>query len=905
MKPSIPSRVLSAAIISTLLMSSAQAEQRTFDLDEQDATKSIPEFARQAGIQISAPTDQLKGIRTPRIKGELDVKEALQMLIEDTGLIIASDDGGMIVLQKANPASNQTSETNSSEESSAPEEPVARVENELALEEIFVTARKRTESILRVPVVATALTADQLSHYGARDLHTISNQVPGLQISTVAGNNGAQVALRGIGTNAINPAVDQSVSLNIDGMQMTQGNAYKVGMFDLAQVEVLKGPQSLFYGKNSPGGVIAMRSADPTDEFELRGRVGYEFEAEQKRGELIVSGPVSDTLRLRLAAAFTDTEGYFRNEAVGQPAFGGVTPRSNGYGQEEEWILRGTALWNPTDRFSARFKANFASSRREGDSGVGQFISCPDGVASPTGIPFLEGEDCKPDKVVRQVDLLPSAFVGIRNDGVPFADYDQWFGSLEMNYELTHELTLTSVTGYYDLEQSVLLNVGPSTAAGPALASQGSYDRDDFTQEIRLTSDFVDSPVNFMVGAFYQDGFMRNALDSPINQLVRPQGPARLSLAHHDIDVRSISAFGQVLWKVIPELELTAGARWTDEEREHKQINLISGSPVRTPLAVPKIKSDNVSPEFTATYMPTDNLTFFGAYREGFKSGSFNTSGTQPAGSDTSFGDERVEGGELGMKARLFARSLSLNLAGYRYKYRDMQVGVNYHTPTGGIGTRTLNAASATIYGVDADFVFRPYALPDLTVRGGLNWNHARFDRFDNSPCWGGQLISQGCDRLLNPSTGQFTAQDLSGKRMTRAPEWSGALGFDYQMHVGQDMLLVLSSSALYSSKYYTNLFARADMVQSGYVKTSASIALRAEDDAWEVALIGNNLGDKLICNASVNGNFQNGILFGGQLTGTETLGVAGVDELTCPLNPGREVWLRFTMSPRAFLSRF
>ena len=139
--------------------------------------------------------------------------------------------------------------------------------------------------------------------------------VPGLVLGGNLLSIGPQITIRGVGTSSSDPGVDQSVSLNIDGLSLGQGLAFGSGMFDVAQVEVLKGPQALFYGKSSPGGVISLRTADPGSEAEFIARVGYEFEARQPRGELIVSGPISDGLGLRLATTYSRGEGYFRNFA--------------------------------------------------------------------------------------------------------------------------------------------------------------------------------------------------------------------------------------------------------------------------------------------------------------------------------------------------------------------------------------------------------------------------------------------------------------------------------------------------------------------------------------------------------------------------------------------------------------
>ena len=176
------------------------------------------------------------------------------------------------------------------------------------LEEVIVTARKRDESILRVPVIASALPKEALEKHAINDLYAVANRVPGILIGNNVGPVSNQMSIRGIGTTALTATIDQSVSLNIDGLQLSQALAYGVGMFDVGQVEVLKGPQALFFGKNSPAGVISLRSADPTDEAEVVFRTGYEYEAEQKMGDFVISGPVASFLKLRLAAHYDEQE---------------------------------------------------------------------------------------------------------------------------------------------------------------------------------------------------------------------------------------------------------------------------------------------------------------------------------------------------------------------------------------------------------------------------------------------------------------------------------------------------------------------------------------------------------------------------------------------------------------------
>lgn len=361
----------------------------------------------------------------------------------------------------------------------------------------------------------------------------------------------------------------------------------------------------------------------------------------------------------------------------------------------------------------------------------------------------------------------------------------------------------------------------------------------------------------------------------------------------HELDIRSVSAFGQLLWQATDQVEIAVGARWTDEERKHSLYNALAGSDVD--LMKPRIHSENVSPEATITYTPTDNLTLFASYRQGFKSGSFNTVTVIDSTTRADFGDEKAEGGEVGLKALLLDGSMMLNLAAYHYKYSDLQVGANDVSETGAILLRTINAASAKVEGVEFDLSYSPAALPGLTLHGALNYNRSRYEEFDNAPCGNGQTFGEGCDQLINPATGRYTSQDLSGLQLVRAPDWTASIGFDYEKPLASGMTLAFGSNVRYSDDYFTNLVSLREYRQDSYIKTSANIALRGADDKWELALIGTNLGNEITAAVCSNSNTANGTIFGGQLAGGSEKGPAGSDELGCIAERGRELWVRLT----------
>jgi iron complex outermembrane receptor protein len=800
------------------------------------------------------------------------------------------------------------------------QETVARVDSS----EIIVTARKRQESVLKVPVIENVLTPEVLQQRQIVDIRGITQNVPGLQLGTGVLTIGTQIALRGVGTSSLDAGVEQSVALNIDGLQFTQGTTYDAGMFDMAQVEVLKGPQALFYGKNVVGGVIAIRTADPSDRAEVIGRASYEFEAHERRFEAIASGPITDTFGVRVAGYYAKDDGYFFNRASANPApaaiaYGANTPRDR-YNINENWFVRGTAVWKPIDDLSARFKINHGHQKLIG--GSGQLGSCPDGTATPAavqalnpGVQFINPNDtCKLDRNVYLVDLDPNVFVGIRNNGVPFMEKDFTFGSAELNYGVAPDVKVASETAFFDTTIDGMINGVNSGYSGPTLYADNHFTRHEITQEIRVESDFKDKPVNFLVGGYYQNGRIRNRIivgGNPLERIALPAlgNPTMATLLAtnqgvNDVSVETFSAFGQLRWKPVTTLEIAVGGRYTDERRHFTGTRLAApGNASYSPVTVPNptLHPKKFSPELTVTYTPTDDLTVFGSLKRGYKSGNFIMTTAASNGTKNDFGDERAQGGEIGFKARTADRSFNVDAAFYYYDYKGLQVGVNIPAQNGVPVIQTVNAGSARSYGIDYNFSYRPPSIEGLLLHLSGEWNHARFTDFQGAQCWGGQTVADGCNMFLNPNTHLFQGQDLTGARLPKAADWTFNGGFDYDMPVGDAMHIALGANGQYSSKFTQNLGTRADFFQPAFFKLNANLALKGKDDAWEVALIGNNLTNKYTAGNCTSFGAQTGQTLLAPTTGGTTRNAAGVDELACIADPGRQVFLRLTLRPLGF----
>jgi iron complex outermembrane receptor protein len=303
---------------------------------------------------------------------------------------------------------------------------------------------------------------------------------------------------------------------------------------------------------------------------------------------------------------------------------------------------------------------------------------------------------------------------------------------------------------------------------------------------------------------------------------------------------------------------------------------------------------------------PTDGLMLYAAYKQAYKSGGFSIA-TLPTPTDpnNSFKDEKAEGGEIGLKSRLFDRQLDVNVAGYYYHYANLQVGVNEPAAqsNGEIVALTENAGSARSFGIDLSAAYRPQAIKGLNVNGELNWNNARYTTLNNVPCWGGQTIALGCNELFSSATGLYTAQNLNRTPMIRAPDWQLNFGFGYDFSVWRDMRMALSNNNAFSSKFVRALAINRpdnDNYQTSYIKSDLSLSLFPADDRWEVAVIGKDINGKLTAGNCASSNLANGVLFGGEITGGTTSGPAGLAQNLCYTDPGPQIWLRLTVRPFA-----
>jgi outer membrane receptor protein involved in Fe transport len=752
--------------------------------------------------------------------------------------------------------------------------PLAQAQDGRTIDEgaIIVTARRRSETAQEAPVAISVLSSAMLDRYAVKSINNIASLTPGLITGESSGAIGGSISLRGVGSGESQPFIDQVVSINVDGVQISTAQLLRASQLDLKQIEVLRGPQALFFGKNSPGGVISVTSADPGDRLEVIARAGYEFKADEKYGELIVSSPITDNLGVRVAGRYSAMDGYIRIARLPASAYpAGVDPYDlRAFPKQKEAFLRGTLAYDPSDRFSFKLKGTYTRTHVIGGSSYFTDVThCPYGVPQE---PFQSPDNCRNDGTV-VTSLLPAAYPGISRFNLDDRHGERTNKQALLagtgEYTLSDDLTLTSVTGYYWIRESQMSN--GSYQITPNFAFTVKFSSRQFTEELRLASRF-DGPLNFVAGGFYENRKLFTG-----TQL----GVPNLLINLYDIETThqkqiSYSGFGQALFDVTPELQVTAGGRYTHEIK--KLLDYTVYNPASTypdnPLDVtqlptypgsptPKLTFDNFSPEVTVKYKATPDLMLFASYKKGFKSGGFDAGYTAGAilsparqAQGQTFRPEKVAGFEGGVKSELLDCQLILNLTGYWYDYSDLQVSV-FDTQIHSFNTQ--NAAKARVRGLELQTSYNPRAVPGFNLHAAAALNDAKFRDYIGD-CYAGQTRALGCNLVLNdvgsasslafnPATGRqeprFTSQDLSGVRLRKAPKWTVNAGGYYEFDLRRSLMASLSAEMSYSGGYIASTNYNPDSYQNAFAKLDATARIFSPDRRWELALIGRNLTNK------------------------------------------------------------
>jgi outer membrane receptor protein involved in Fe transport len=757
------------------------------------------------------------------------------------------------------------------------------------LETVIVTARKKQENVQNIPVAVTAISGEKMDQYSMSSIEGISATTPELQVTRGNSGSGADISLRGIGSSFTSVGIEQSVAVDVDGVYYGQGRTLNDAYFDLKQVEILKGPQALFFGKNATAGVISFTTNDPGDTFEAYVHEGYEFTQQQNVLEGVVSGPITDTLGARLAVHWSDMMGGYLTDhvpALTMHTFDIATLTVENHPvaappadqpQAKDFAMRGTVKYSPTNNFSATLKASYSNSHEINPTSADVMAFCPYGNVSQVG-----GDPCGRNWNIYQnwvpKDIAATNRLLGRHGGALYQDYDAYNVTGLVNYK-TSDVAFNWVTGYQDFVNYFLGDYDFTSNPDGVFGSERSGYR-AFSTELRAQTT-LDGPLNAMVGLYYQT----TTLDFD-QEIIFPGAYEDSSVANHQYKYLTLAklsrtsgttfaGFGQVIWDILPGLEFTGGARYTHETKTSffrqpyviapYQAVFVQYDPANPATQLTANQTfDNISPEATLTWKPTDNLTAYVAYKQGYKSGGFSGSALYSAGTtsnDLAFNPERAQGWEGGVKSTWFNDTLRVDATLFNYRYSNLQIDwfdgvhVNYIT---------FNAGSAITRGVELSADWAPEQLQGFTLHGTASYDDAFYSNFPDAPCNGGQSTSNGCNiyRYRNPANPAAflsrpcnigaevcNAQNLTGASTANAPKWIFSINPQYATPIDSRFILTLSGIFHYTSKYAASQFNDPNAYQKGYWGVDGNISLADENGIWEISLIGKNLTDQFVVN--------------------------------------------------------
>jgi outer membrane receptor protein involved in Fe transport len=732
------------------------------------------------------------------------------------------------------------------------------------LEEIVVTAQQRAQSLQDVPVSVSAISAQKMSNAGVVDLEGLSTFVPNFSINETGIST--SITIRGI-SSGINPGFEQSVGMYNDGVFYGRDQLARAPLFDLERVEVLRGTQSILFGKNSIAGAVSMISAKPTDEFEGSFTALYEPDADEQDLRLVLSGPLTDNLRGRIAIMDRQQEGYFKNTSLNRDEQ-----------IEEETFVRASIAWDVSDDITATLKASQANfdtegrnievynSINDGTDGAVDHLTVLNSLQASLGRPLVDGELNR-----------------VRDNNGDTSETE--LNNVTLNVEWALEgLTVSSTTAMVGYDTEALCDCDFSGA----VVFDASFDEEyeQFSQEFRFTSE-LGNTFDYIGGLFYQSSELdfSDSIDLPTDSILQQviTGAAGSVLGgfvpgistkrNFENDSDLWAAFLQVTWNINDDLRLTMGGRYTDETKEANREqdhfdaagNNVSGvAPYDIIFGLfsieqyDQIKGDlddtSFSPVVTGQWDMNDDTMLYGTWTKGFKSGGFDArsnghpdpavvNGTNAlAGADIvgsfEFDREEAETIELGSKMSLADGAAELNVALYRTEFTDLQTSQF----DGVLGFNVTNAGEATVQGLEVD---GRWAVTDslvLTASGAyLDFN---FDDFPNSQCAFGQA----------PNSPDFPGLcDQSGKRKEYTPEYQFNIGANWEAVITDGLVLKLAADANYMDDYLYAATLDEETRQDATTVVNARIALAEVDNVWEVALIGRNLTDEEILNFGGN----------------------------------------------------
>ena len=673
--------------------------------------------------------------------------------------------------------------------------------DQTAVDDIVVTARRREESLQDVPVAVTAVSGAQLEARGAADITELARSTPSLTLNAARGSNSTLISfIRGVGQQDPLWGFDPGVGLYIDDVYVARPQAAVLDLFDVERLEVLRGPQGTLYGRTTIGGAIKY--------------VTRRIDAEEPEGSIRASYGSYNQRDVVASADLPLGEGLKVSAAVGRylrDGFGTNLNTGNDHYNKDVTAFRGSAEWTPTDNLFFRLAGDLVNDNSNARHGH------------------------------RQVAPIP-ADVYDTNAGAGDRNRVQTRGlSLTGEWTLNDMLTLKSITA--SREGSTRGNIDFDNLPQPILDIPARYDDEQFSQEFQVLVNA--GRLNGVAGVYYLDASASGAFDTVV-------GLANLTtLTAGSVDTTSYAVFADFSYDLTDALSISVGGRYTHDEKEgtvfrQQYLGIRSpsfGNNAAVLLGGPRTnytrtrEFEKFTPRVSVSYAFSPTLTAYGSWSQGFKSGGFDMRGDAvlyPA-TVNGYAPETVETFEIGLKGSLLDRRLSFATAIFDSSYEDQQITTQY--PAGAtVASVVDNVGSSSIRGWE--FEGRLRATDSLSFNVALSYIDAQFDQFlayiPTGP------LNTTCPTLVGCFVDVSSARDFQN-----TPEWQGSIGARYDWNMEGGAMISFLPSIAYRGDYQQFETPAPLLDQEAYWMVDASIVWTSASDRLTFGVHGKNLADE------------------------------------------------------------
>ena len=696
------------------------------------------------------------------------------------------------------------------------------------VQEIVVTAQRRAEKVMDVPLSVTAYSGEAIAAAGVADTSALQDATPGLIYSKEGSS--VQFYMRGVGNEVSVPSAESSVAFYIDGVYVTQMIGSFEDFADLERVEVLQGPQGTLYGRNALGGAINITTKAPSRDALVADIAATAGNYGRKQGSAYISGPINDKVAFSIAATQVTTDGWVRNLFNGQEVE-----------NEDYYNIRmklaadlgeNTALTLAVDRFWRDDTRNQVFGAASGVLPVAAVLPQAPVLAAtlPPG-PLRNSLTNLPDRPA----LYTNGEWTVYNDTPPSErDLVQGF-----SLKVAHSFGLfdmTSISSYRDLRSFSQADADGTNRPIQVIFSDPQRGRTAI-EDVNFASHDKVLGVSWLAGASYlhdMSGYLPLALENitlPLAGL-----PPNIGINARE-ETTAAAGYVQGTYDIRENLSLTVGLRYNSETKKLLEQNTLVPA---FGLTIPNLGAGSQTTWNSfplhggLQYKPSADWMLYVAYDRGYKSGLYDVTNTSPPVPCTQnasgfcaapVNQEEIIAFQAGVKGRLFDGRAEVELSGFHYDYKNLQTSI-----VNSLGSPIIqNAANATIDG--ADFKVRAALTDHLALQaGGSVLADAKYVKFI-----GESFVEDPVHGGYDPVTA-----DMSGNRLPRAPRFSGNIGPLYTIPI-RESKLTLSGNLYYTTSYYLD---PAQITQVGsYTLMNASVIYKLPD-GLSFSLWGRNLGD-------------------------------------------------------------